>query len=549
MEPDANGFYSMPTAPQPRSFSRDRSPQVMMVPSRSTSRQRRSSMSQERPTSLYVHEGASGRHRAYHLTGPAPGAPPPYQSTSPVSGAYQPSAGMGRSLSVTYNTRPQGAIRAVSTGGNNVTIAPGTSKRNSSHARSASGTGPQYYYSTGGRRRPISYYSGSASHWDGSAGSYGSYNGEWDEWASPTPSPAVGHSPVGSYSRSPTRHPYEIPPGAPQPPISAYRAEDDLKRLEQVRSELEHLKILEREEKERGRTAERRLREIRTQATADPRLLAKVTEAEKQAAIAIAQQEEYKRRLTEAEARALRLEQVTASQVKKPQVILQNGKPLKPALKQTVAVTPNTVETSATAVNQGMADQAPPKNPQDYQAKIPKDLISRAALVEKGLSYEEHKDYLLVKRYLSKEDIKALLDRTAQIRQQREAVERYNTAKAAAAAKIAEEKGRPAVATHTTKDGRAINIVTVPQNDASPPPPPAAPAKDINQEYEEWKAEKKAREEARAAEEAEWERKMKANEAKFKALAEKERRERLIEQEMKRQRAKATAKLQRKGFF
>jgi hypothetical protein len=182
-------------------------------------------------------------------------------------------------------------------------------------------------------------------------------------------------------------------PTAPQPPINAYRAEDDLKRLEQVRLELEHLKVREKEERERGRTAERRLREIRTQADADPRLLAKVSEAEKQAAIAIAQQEEYERKLLEAEAKAARLEKIAAlqGQSKKPQVILQNGKPLKPALKQTVAVTQNPVESStSTAVNQNMADQAPPKNPQDYQAKIPKDLISRAALVEKGLTYEEH---------------------------------------------------------------------------------------------------------------------------------------------------------------
>ncbi|EPS42868.1 hypothetical protein H072_3173 [Dactylellina haptotyla CBS 200.50] len=541
MEPDANGFYAMPTAPPARSFSRDRSPQVMMAPARSTSRQRRTSMSQERPTSLYVHEGASGRHRGYHLTGPAPG--PTYHSASPVSGAYQPSASMGRSLSVTYNTRPTSAIRATSTGAGNVTIAPATSRRNSNHARSASGAGVQYYYGANDRRKPVSYYSASASHWDGSAGSYGSYTGEWDEWTSTAPS----HSPVGSYSRSPTRNPYEIsPPTAPQPPLNAYRAEEDLVRLEQARMELEHLRIRERDEKERGRTAERRLREIRTQASADPRLLAKVTEAEKQAAIAIAQREEYERKLAEAEARAARLEKLTAIQSKKPQVILQNGKPLKPALKQTVAVTQNTGEASTTAVNQNMGDQAPPKNPQDYQAKIPKDLISRAALVEKGLTYEEHKDYLLVKRYLSKEDIKALLDRTAEIRKQRDAVDRYKAAQAAAAAKIAEEKERLAVHTHTTKDGKNIAIVTMPQKDLTPPPAPAMTTEDVmKKEWEEWQAEKAARAQA----DEEWARKMKANEQKFKHLVEQERREKLIKAEMERQRKKATLKLQRKGLF
>ncbi|KAF3917083.1 hypothetical protein ABW20_dc0102454 [Dactylellina cionopaga] len=547
MEPDANGFYAMPTAPPVRSFSRDRSPAVMMAPSRSTSRQRRTSMSQERPTSLYVHEGASGRHRSYHLTGPAPG--PSYPTALP--GGYHPSASIGRSLSVSYGSRPPGAARAASTGGPHVQVASGagSSKRNSSHTRSASGAGV-YYYGSNGRTRPVSYYGGGGggSNWDGSAGSYGSYH-EWDEWSSPIPSsPAIGHSPVGSYSRSPTRNPYDMPPSAPQPPFNAYRPEDDLKRLEQARLELEHLKIREKEERERGRTAERRLREIRTQADADPRLRPKVSEAEKQAAIAIAQQEEYERKLADAEARAARLEKITAAQTKKPQVILQNGKPLKPALKQTVAVTPNSAETSATAVNQNMSDQAP-KNPQDYQAKIPKDLISRAALVEKGLTYEEHKDYLLVKRYLSKEDIKALLDRTAEIRKQRDAVDRYKAAQAAAAAKVAEDKARVAVSTHTTTDGKAIAIMTVPQKDAPPPPPPAAPVKDLNTEWEEWKAEKKAREAARAAEEAEWDMKRRMNEEKFKLLEEQARREKLIAKEMERQRIKATQKLQRKGWF
>ncbi|KAK6344498.1 hypothetical protein TWF696_008132 [Orbilia brochopaga] len=549
MEPDANGFYSMPTAPQPRSFSRDRSPAVMMAPARSTSRQRRNtSSSQERPTSLYVHEGASGRHRSYHLTGPAPG--PSYLSASPGSSGYRPSAPMTRSHSVGYNARPTN-IRAASTGPDSIQVgfSAGSSKRNSSHTRSSSGAGGvQYYYGGSSRTRPVAYYS-AGSHWDGSAGSYGSH--DWDEW-SPAPSPVPRHSPVGSYSRSPTRHPYDMPT-APQPPVNAYRVEDDLKRLEQARMELEHLKLREAEERDRGRTAERRLREIRTQANADPRLLAKVSEAEKQAAIAIAQQEEAERKLAEAEARAARLEKLAVTQQvaqsKKPQVILQNGKPLKPALKQTVAVTQASAETSATTVNQNMGDQAPPKNPQDYQAKIPKDLISRAALVEKGLTYEEHKDYLLVKRYLSKEDIKALLDRTAEIRKQREAVERYRAAQAAAAAKIQEDKSRPAVATHTTTDGKAVQIVTLPHKEPSPPAPAPPPAKDLNQEWEEWKAEKKAREEARAAEEAEWERKRKANEEKFKQLEEKERRERLIEKEMERQRLKAKQKLQRKGWF
>ncbi|KAK6335256.1 hypothetical protein TWF718_010690 [Orbilia javanica] len=547
MEADANAFYPIPAAPPVRSYSRDRSPAVMMAPARSTSRQRRNTASsQERPTSLYVHEGS--RHRSYHLTGPAPGGPS-YTAVSPGSRAYNPAAPMGRSLSVSYNSRPHGAARAVSTGGDNIQVA-GSSRRNSSHTRSASGAagaaGIQYYYGGSSRTRPISYYGGgNHQHWDGSAGSYGSY--EWDEW-SPAPSPAPGHSPVGSYSRSPTRHPYDMPPSAPQPPINAYRPEDDIKRLEQARLELEHLKIREAEERERGRTAERRLREIRTQADADPRLRAKVSEAEKQAAIAIAQQEEYERKLAEAEARAARLEKVTANQNKKPQVILQNGKPLKPALKQTVAVTQNTAEAPATAVNQNMSEQAP-MNPQDYQAKIPKDLISRAALVEKGLTYEEHKDYLLVKRYLSKEDIKALLDRTAEIRKQREAVERYKASQAAQAAKVQEDKIRPAVAMHTTTDNKTIQIVTMPQKDAPPPPPPPAPVKDLNQEWEEWKAEKKAREEARAAEEAAWELKMKANSEKFKQLEQKERQERLIQKQMEIDRAKAKAKLQRKGWF
>ncbi|KAF3154194.1 hypothetical protein EYR41_005434 [Orbilia oligospora] len=548
MEPDANGFYAMPAAPPARSYSRDRSPAVMMAPARSTSRQRRNTASsQERPTSLHVHEGA--RHRSYHLTGPAPGGPS-YPAVSPGSRAYYPAAPMGRSLSVSYNTRPPGTVRAVSTGGDNIQVA-GSSRRNSSHSRSASGAagaaGIQYYYGGSSRTRPISYYGGgNHQHWDGSAGSYGSY--EWDEW-SPAPSPAPGHSPVGSYSRSPTRHPYEMPPSAPPPPINAYRPEDDIKRLEQARLELEHLKIREAEERERGRTAERRLREIRTQADADPRLRAKVSEAEKQAAIAIAQQEEYERKLAEAEARAARLERATTSQSKKPQVILQNGKPLKPALKQTVAVTQNNTEAPATATNQNMSEQAP-MNPQDYQAKIPKDLISRAALVEKGLTYEEHKDYLLVKRYLSKEDIKALLDRTAEIRKQREAVERYRASQAAQQAKVQEDKVRPAVAMHTTTDNKTIQIVTMPQKDAPPaPPPPPPPVKDLSQEWEEWKAEKKAREEARAAEEAEWEKKMKANSEKFKQLEQRERQERLIQKQMEIDRAKAKAKLQRKGWF
>ncbi|KAK6353774.1 hypothetical protein TWF730_008201 [Orbilia blumenaviensis] len=548
MEQDANGFYPMPTAPPVRtSFSRDRSPAVMMAPARSTSRQRRNTAtSQERPTSLYVHEGA--RHRSYHLTGPAPSGPS-YPAVVPGSRAYNPSAPMGRSLSVSYNTRSPGAVRAVSTGGDNIQVA-GSSRRNSSHSRSASGAagaaGIQYYYGGSSRTRPVSYYGGgSHQHWDGSAGSYGSY--EWDEW-SPAPSPALGHSPVGSYSHSPTRNPYDMPPSAPQPPINAYRPEDDMKRLEQARIELEHLKLREAEERERGRTAERRLREIRTQADADPRLRAKVSEAEKQAAIAIAQQEEYERKLADAQARAARLERVASNQSKKPQVILQNGKPLKPALKQTVAVTQNTAEASATAVNQNMSEQAP-KNPQDYQAKIPKDLISRAALVEKGLTYEEHKDYLLVKRYLSKEDIKALLDRTAEIRKQRDAVERYKASQAAQAAKVQEDKVRPAVAMHTTTDNKTIQIVTMPQKDSPPPPPPAPPVKDLNQEWEEWKAEKKAREEARAAEQAEWDRKMKANAEKFRQLELKEKQERLILKQMEHDRAKAKAKLQRKGWF
>ncbi|EWC43981.1 hypothetical protein DRE_01333 [Drechslerella stenobrocha 248] len=552
MEPDANGFYAMPTAPQPRSFSRDRSPAAMVTmvtPARSTSRQRRNtSSSQERPTSLYVHEGTSGRHRGYHLTGPAPG--PSYLSASPGSSGYRPSTHVARSNSISYSSRPGGAVRAASTGPENIQM-----KRNSSHTRSSSGAGGvQYYYGGNSRTRPVAYYS-AGSHYDGSVGSYGSH--DWDEW-SPAPSPAPRHSPVGSFSRSPTRHQYAIPT-APQPPPTAYRVEDDLKRLEQARIELEHLKLREADERERGRTAERRLREIRTQADADPRLLSKVSEAEKQAAIAVAKQEEYERKLVEAQARTTRLEKIAVSQVhtsapvqiqtKKPQVILQNGKPLKPALKQTVAVTQAPTDTSATAVNQNMADQAPPKNPQDYQAKIPKDLISRAALVEKELTYEEHKDYLLVKRYLSKEDIKALLDRTAEIRKQREAVERYKASQAAATVKLQEDRSRPAVATHKTLDGRDVAIVTMPHKEPSPPAPPPPPVKDLNQEWEEWKAEKKARDEARAAEEAEWEKKRKANEEKFKRLEEEARKERLIAKEMERQRMKAKAKLQRKGFF
>ncbi|KAF3939462.1 hypothetical protein ABW19_dt0204323 [Dactylella cylindrospora] len=531
MEPDANGFYQMPTAPQPRSYSRDRSPAVMMAPARSTSRHRRNtSSSQERPTSLYVQEG--GRHRAYHLTGPAPG--PTYLSASPNSAAY-PTTHMGRSLSVTHSSRPTG-IRASSTGGNNVQVsfATGSSRRNSSHTRSASGAGGvQYYYGGSSRTRPVSYYGGS--HWDGSVGSYGSHDWDFEDW-SPSPSPGIGHSPVGSYSRSPTRM-----PTAPQPPANAYRVEDDIKRLEQVRLELEHLKLREAEERERGRTAERRLREIRTQADADPRLRSKVTEAEKQAAIAIAQHEELERKLAETEARSARLEKITAANAKKPQVILQNGKPLKPALKQTVAVTQGPTEPT-TAVNQNMSEQAPPKNPQDYQAKIPKDLISRAALVEKGLTYEEHKDYLLVKRYLSKDDIKGLLDRTAEIRKQREAVERYKAAQAAAAAKAAEEKAKPAVYTHTTTDGKAIAIVTMPQKT---PPPEVPPPKDWKEEKKDWEAEKAARAEARAAEEAEWEAKRRANEEKFRQLEEKERRAR----ELEAAKARAKKKVVRKGWF
>jgi len=259
---------------------------------------------------------------------------------------------MGRSLS-NREHRPSG-VRVHSSSSQGVTITyPENGRPN--HVRALSSGSGFSYDGKGGRRRPSSYYAASS-------------------WADPRTSFEALEA---SYNYSP-RHSYDgrtggAPifggatglPAAPVPPISAYRADDDLARITAAKLELEDLR---QQEQRRGRQREER------------------DYIEKQAAVSAAIREESDRiklenQILKAQV-ARRPSQSAATQAaQKP---ASTPPPLKSAMKQP----------TAPPVNQPAPP--PPKNLSEYQAKVPKNLISRAALVEAGYPYEEHVRHLFL---------------------------------------------------------------------------------------------------------------------------------------------------------
>ena len=91
-------------------------------------------------------------------------------------------------------------------------------------------------------------------------------------------------------------------------------------------------------------------------------------------------------------------------------------------------------------------------------------------------------------------------------------MEKYKAAQAAKAAKEAEEAARPQIYRHTTTGGQNVHIVTVPAK-------PAEKVRDWKEEKKEWEAAKRAEEEKRAKQEAEW----RAKEEHFKVRVSKNR--------------------------